>query len=1377
MSLRSVILNVMLAAALLMMVPDGIGAHEGVEEPVRETGDVIEINSDGELEDQAELYGWPGSGSETDPFLIQGLEINGTGYSHCIYIGNTTHHFIIKDCEVYGVRTASEAPSGITLFNVINGVIENTTAVGNGEIEGTGIWLNECTDILVTGCRFADNGGTGEASVGVYVLSCDRVVISDSRMISNVGAGRTYGVFTESSSDLSLSGLHVLNSTGVNECAGIYLEDTRSSTIENCRIVNNSAADSAGIVLDGADRITVSNCELLRNQFDWDSYGIYLMDTENSSLEQNTMIGQSYGLYLERSHGNLIADNRLEDHRFGFFLYHADDNWIENNTVLETELGNFGSCPFLYTWNGNDMELIGDVNGMGGLGYSFDMTINGGGPMERRPPTSKDHTAIDASSLEALDGSYILEMVEEQDEITYFDQAELWVIDHPPDVEIYNPEAALCTFEPDLFSPGIHTVKDPVAPVTATDWNGNDILDVVSKRDGTYTNAEILNDNHITVDLGDLSGAEQIKLIYSAYTDWSPIGELKENVHAEVIGIDGRWEPVSDGEHLGKPEALPRTYVMDITDWFRTDDYRLRLHTGNIKIHVDWIAVDTTPDEPVTVTVLEPSAADHYFKGPVHPTFERFQGEFTKYGDVLPLLMETDDMYVIMKDGDAVELRFPEQPAPLQERDFWLVTDAYFKQPFVKHLLEQEMSSVGPLPFHSMSNYPYPPDEAYPSDPEHTAYLEQWNTRTIRDTEGGGMSLPISDNNTVIGNLFRGDPTGYLIQLVEETNCSIIGNEIYGGNDGILSIRSKNILIKDNIIDNCSHHGIYLSRNSYVELEGNRITDSNDTGLYSSKSDNVTIYNNYFDNELNWNLTDPGEHRWNVSLKEGRNILGGDMMGGNYWSDYNGVDMTGDMMGDTLLPYGPGDHLPLVFENFPPEITDTTSGTPTTGDPFTFSAEASDLGGVSGVHIEYWFDGSVHINRTMESEEEMIYESIVSVPDTVLNVSYRMSVEDASGNWNSTSVRTKEVVDNDGPWFRNLTYPPLLGIGQNSTVSVRIYDNIEILNVSFMVELPDMDRMEINHSVEGDLYSADLPVLNDEGWMNISIRAVDAQGNMNWSDGTLSVIDDIAPQIEILNPANGSHVSGTVGIALNISDVGSGVELLTIDISGTGIYNSTPEPQEVLVVFWNTTEYEDGNHTVHVSVWDGSWNLAEASAQVTVKNNFTEEEELRIVSTSPADQDVDVPIDVAVKITFSVPVDTDLVFISASGAPEYEIAWENNDTVMVMNFQENLTYSTIYTIWIDSAFSKIAAPLIDAPYELTFTTRANHTADDDDTADDDVVDDDVDDDTADDDDSRDDNDTIPVLVIMLGVVILLLLAVILVLFLRRPRAGGSLEEE
>ncbi len=105
-------------------------------------------------------------------------------------------------------------------------------------------------------------------------------------------------------------------------------------------------------------------------------------------------------------------------------------------------------------------------------------------------------------------------------------------------------------------------------------------------------------------------------------------------------------------------------------------------------------------------------------------------GNYTRYGSIDELLREPDDRMVIMASGDEVTLRFradrlPPLPAGWK-RDFLLLVDGWAKDADANTAYSQ---TVGPLPFHGMSSYPYPVGEHYPEDDAHQAYLREYNTR------------------------------------------------------------------------------------------------------------------------------------------------------------------------------------------------------------------------------------------------------------------------------------------------------------------------------------------------------------------------------------------------------------------------------------------------------------------------------------------------------------------------------------------------------------------------------------------------------------------------------------------------------------------------
>ena len=64
-----------------------------------------------------------GMGTELDPYIIEGWEIEGTGDGSCIYISVPDVYFIIRDCHLFDsvwfnseVNPPDDRPSGIALF-------------------------------------------------------------------------------------------------------------------------------------------------------------------------------------------------------------------------------------------------------------------------------------------------------------------------------------------------------------------------------------------------------------------------------------------------------------------------------------------------------------------------------------------------------------------------------------------------------------------------------------------------------------------------------------------------------------------------------------------------------------------------------------------------------------------------------------------------------------------------------------------------------------------------------------------------------------------------------------------------------------------------------------------------------------------------------------------------------------------------------------------------------------------------------------------------------------------------------------------------------------------------------------------------------------
>lgn len=427
-------------------------------------------------------------------------------------------------------------------------------------------------------------------------------------------------------------------------------------------------------------------------------------------------------------------------------------------TQIEQKEGLVGSCPFLYTFDGEEYQFISDVLGITPLGLP--MTEG-----QYVPPDHDELVRIEGSQLRPVDGEYRMQITEELREATYLDRAQLWVIDHDAGIEVH-PEERF-TFPP--FPPlTIHTVREPLPLVAAVDGDGRDWTAQLRGIDGDhaapfaplpsqYLGLVTPHDLDLTLP-EQVRDAARVRLLMTGWLYWT---DASVNVAAghhqsyafvppilSVPDANGVFRPT--GPPVGFPAGKTKTMVLDVTELLNRDDLRLRIH-ASIRLYWDCIhvAVDAG-DAPIEVTRLEPQSARLYHRGfsqPLPPKRdnqpERFvfgelreapwnqhQGMLTRFGEVRELLLDIDDRFAIFGAGDAIDLRFDAagfaQPAAGRARTFLLFVDGWAKDGDPNTAFAGQ---VEPLPFHGMSGYPYRADEHYPVDEVHDAYLREWNTR------------------------------------------------------------------------------------------------------------------------------------------------------------------------------------------------------------------------------------------------------------------------------------------------------------------------------------------------------------------------------------------------------------------------------------------------------------------------------------------------------------------------------------------------------------------------------------------------------------------------------------------------------------------------
>ncbi|WP_337177856.1 FG-GAP-like repeat-containing protein [Paludisphaera sp.] len=426
-----------------------------------------------------------------------------------------------------------------------------------------------------------------------------------------------------------------------------------------------------------------------------------------------------------------------------------------------------GSCPVLFTWNGERFVCMGDFLGGGGMGYLVAPGVYG-------QPDRDEAVAIADDQLRAEAGVFRISITEPMDEVAYLDHLTLDVIDRPPGVSVALDER----FAPAGTRPTgeLRAWREAIEPVRATDLKGADVTDALKAWDRVTVDGfarlsswvGYAEEHGIVLDFGDRLarfGADDGLLLTLA--GWVEYPYSQTNYAAATAGVslsppaierlrdDGAWETIEP--HAGYPAGLPRMTTLDLTGKLTGPRCVLRIRT-NMECYYDraFIAVRDAEAErtlrvaslPVARAVLGPRGYtrevspdgrlplmyDYEYVDPA--PLARMSGMLTRFGDVADLLRADDDLLCVVGPGDEARVEFAaDSVPPLPEgwsRSYVLRSVGYCKDadPFTAG-----SDDVGPLPWRGMPAYPFAdPDAARPLDPEYEKYLRTYQTRPA----GGG---------------------------------------------------------------------------------------------------------------------------------------------------------------------------------------------------------------------------------------------------------------------------------------------------------------------------------------------------------------------------------------------------------------------------------------------------------------------------------------------------------------------------------------------------------------------------------------------------------------------------------------------------------------
>jgi parallel beta-helix repeat protein len=495
------------------------------------------------------------------------------------------------------------------------------------------------------------------------------------------------------------------------------------------------------------------------------------------------------------------------------------------------------------------------------------------------------------------------------------------------------------------------------------------------------------------------------------------------------------------------------------------------------------------------------------------------------------------------------------------------------------------------------------------------------------------------DNIVVDGASYtlQGTGSGTGIYLFRMSNVAIQNMQIRLFENGIYLDGSSGNNIYGNTITN-NDRGIYLRGSRANKIRGNNIygntITNNDRGIHLYRGlENSFYHNSFIDNTEQVYLQDTDENFWDD----------GYLSGGNYWSDYTGVDNfsgpyqneTGsDGIGDTeyLIDSMNRDRYPFMFDVVPPLISIISPENKTyTVNNVSLSFAVTETTDWMGYSLDGQTNSTITGDTILKGLSEGIHTITVYANDTAGNMGHSNIVYFAV----DTVAPKIEIVSPE-----NKTYT-------TDSVSLSFTVNEETSWIGYSLD------GQTNSTITGDTILKGL----SEGTHTIAVYANDTAGNMGSSGTVYFSVDTTLPIITILSPENRTYDTTVVPLSFTVDEQ---VSWMAYSLDGKA--NETITGNELLTL-------SDGVHYVVVYANDTAGNMG---ASNTVY--FTVDTEAPIIMTlSPENKTYTVN---NVPLTFTVTETTAWMSYSLDGQTNQTVS--GNTTLLGLS--DGVHYITVYTI-------------------------------------------------------------------------------------------------